>query len=87
SPDGRFLYLSSWGDNQPWTEVFDTTNSSVVARMEGMLRPASRMNGELLLAASDWRDDTRIRLTVVDPHSLKVLAEWTGPHLAWLSAQ
>ena len=88
SPDGRFLYLSSWGDNEPWTEVFDTTNSSVVARMEGMLRPASRMNGELLLAASDWRDDARIRLTVVDPHSLNVLAEWTGPNeIAWLSAQ
>ena len=88
SPDGRFLYLSSWGDNQPWTEVFDTTKMKAVARMDGMLRLAFRINGDLLLVLSDWRDETRVHMMVVDPHSLKVLAEWTGPNeIAWLSAQ
>src|SRR5687768_2715111 len=34
SPDGRFLYLQSWGPNTPWTEVFDISNRQFVTRKE-----------------------------------------------------
>jgi DNA-binding beta-propeller fold protein YncE len=86
SPDGRFLYLSSWAEGNPWTDVFDTSNQDVIARLDGTLRPVFRMNGELLLASSDW-NGTSYHTTVVDPNSLAVLADWTGPgYIAWLSA-
>jgi hypothetical protein len=37
SPDGRFLYLRSWGshpENIPWTEIFDTMIQKIVARKD-----------------------------------------------------
>ena len=85
SPDGHFLYLSKW-DDKPWTDVYDISTSAVVARLDGILRPVFRMNGEPLLASSDWTGKS-YRTSVVDPNSLSVLAEWTSPgYIAWLSA-
>ena len=84
SPDGRFLYLSRW-ENRPWTDVFDTSSQEVAGRLDGILRPVLRMDGQLLLASNDW-NGTSYSTSIVDPQSLKVLSKWTGPQfLAWLN--
>jgi hypothetical protein len=88
SPDGRVLYLSGWGEEGTRTEVFNVSRREVVARLEGMLRPALRMDGKSLLVSSDWIGDRPgCRMRVADPRSLTVLGEWTGYQcISWLSS-
>lgn len=49
----------------------------VIARREGLLEPAFRVNGGMLLVGSEWLSEGRNRM--------EVMAEWSGPYTNWLS--
>ncbi len=90
SADGSTLYLLGWEADVPWTEVVETAQvQETITRLEGMwLRPGYRIDGEVLLLASDWIGGRGHHIAVADPKALKVLNEWTSArYLAWLSAQ
>ena len=87
SPDGRFLYLRNWGDNQdniPWTEIFDTASGKFVTRKSGISGvPALLMNGEFLLVSTYSTAETSHHMSVFAPDASRVLAEWTAPQYIW----
>jgi hypothetical protein len=78
SPDGRFLYLRSWGKDAPWTEIFDTTNHQFGIRKKWMFAmPALRINGEYLLVSTFSTDEFTHHMNVLEPDGSNMLAEWT----------
>ena len=87
SPDGHFLYLRNWGNNQdniPWTEIFDTASGQVITRktrLSGM--PAQLMNGEYLLVSTYSTSETSHHMSVLEPDGSGVLAEWTAAQYVW----
>jgi WD40 repeat protein len=87
SPDGRFLYLRHWGDNQnnfAWTEIFDTASrqsSARKTRLSGM--PALLMNGEYLLVSTYSTSETSHHMSVLKPDGANVLAEWSDSDSVW----
>ena len=87
SPDGRFLYLKNWGNNQdniPWTEIIDTSSWETVAhktKVAGV--PAFLMNGTFLLVSSYSTAETSHHMSVLEPDGSRVLAEWTAPTYSW----
>jgi WD40 repeat protein len=87
SPDGRFLYLRNWGNNQdyiPWTEIFDTSSQQLVARTEKVsAMPALLMNGGYLLVSKYSTSETSHHMSVLEPDGSSVLAEWTAPEFLW----
>jgi DNA-binding beta-propeller fold protein YncE len=87
SPDGRFLYLRNWGNNQdniPWTEIFDTASQQIVARVDKIsAMPAFLMNGEFLLASTYSTSETSHHMSVLQPDGSSVLAEWTDSKYIW----
>lgn len=80
STDGDHLYLHTWKERGSETQVVSSRDLDVVTRLEGSLAPVMRMNGEVLLASTDCISSARSRMNIVDPQSLAVLAEWSGPH-------
>ena len=90
SPDGRFLYLRNWGNNQnniPWTEIFDTSSLQLVTREDKIsAMPALLMNGEYLLVSTYSTSETSHHMSVLQPDGSSVLANWTGPeYVYWLT--
>ncbi|MCI0550464.1 MAG: hypothetical protein L0287_05885 [Anaerolineae bacterium] len=87
SPDGRLLYLRSWTNSGPWTDVFDTSNRQILAHQEGIYAsPALRVNGEPLLVSTNSLTEHSHRMSIFQPDGLKMLTEWTGPnYVAWLT--
>ncbi len=87
SPDGRFLYLRNWGDNQdnnPWTEIFDIASGKIVTRKSGISGiPALLMNGEFLLVSTYSTAETSHHMSVLKPDGSSVLAEWTDSKYVW----
>jgi hypothetical protein len=78
SPDGRFLYLKSWGEKAPWTEIYDIANQQIVNHKEWIFAmPALRVNGEYLLVSEFSTDEYTHHMSVLEPEELSVLAEWT----------
>ena len=46
SPDGRFLYLRNWNGSEPWRDIYDTANRTIITRktkVSGI--PAFMMSG------------------------------------------
>ena len=82
SPGGDYLYLHTWNESGSETEVIQTQDLEVVARLEGNLVPQVRMNGKALLASTDWINNAKSRMLILDPESLSVLADWSGPEHA-----
>jgi len=80
STDGDHLYLHTWKERGSVTQVVISRDLEVVAELGGSLAPVMRMNGEMLLASTDWISSVRSRMNIVDQQSLAVLAEWSGPH-------
>jgi sugar lactone lactonase YvrE len=78
SADGGHLYLHTWKERGSETEIVPTGDLNVIARLEGNLAPVSRLNGEPLLASTDWLNSVKSRMFIVNPQSLSVLAEWSG---------
>ena len=89
SPDGHFLYLRNWSEDDPWTEVFDTSTRQITAHKVGIYAsPALRVNGELLVVSTYSSNETFHRMGIFQPDGLDLLTEWTGPHyIAWLTPQ
>jgi WD40 repeat protein len=91
SPDGLFLYLRYWADHYtvPWTEVFDTSSSQVIARKAGLYAsPAFRINGEHLLVSTYSLTENSHQMSISQPEDLSVLTEWSGAsYIAWLMPQ
>jgi hypothetical protein len=87
SPDGRFLYLRSWGDNAPWTEIFDTEARQFVAHKKWIFAvPALRVNGGYLLGSTFSTGELTHHMSVLEPESLNVLMEWTdSKYVSWLA--
>ncbi|RPJ24016.1 MAG: hypothetical protein EHM33_19170, partial [Chloroflexi bacterium] len=90
SPDGHFLYLRNWGNNQgniPSTEIFDTSDWQFVARKDKIsATPALLMNGEFLLVSAYASSETSHYMSVLKPDGSSVLAEWKGTeYIYWLS--
>jgi hypothetical protein len=87
SPDGGSLYLRAWGEDRPWTEVFDIPSGEVVARLEGtFLEPLLDMHGRPLLVSSIGGKRDTFQVTVLDPRGLQTLGEWTSQgYLMWIS--
>ena len=88
SPDGRFLYLRNWGDNQtniPWTEIFEAASGQLITRKNGISGlPALLMNGEFLLVSTYSTAETSHHMNVLKPDGSSVLAEWTSPtYISW----
>ena len=87
SPEGRFLYLRHWGNDQwsiPWTEVFDTSSRQIVTRKTGLSgAPALLMNGEFLLVSTYSTSETSNHMSVLKPDGSSVLSEWTGSEYVW----
>jgi DNA-binding beta-propeller fold protein YncE len=87
SPDGRFLYLRNWGNNQdniPWTEIFDTSNWQLIARMDKVsAMPVLLMNGKFLLASTYSTAESSHHMSVIQPDGGRVLAEWTDSEYVW----
>lgn len=87
SPDGRFLYLRNWGNNEdhlPWTEIFDTSSQQLVARKDNVSAiPALLMNGEFLLASTFSTSEYSHHMSILEPDGSSVLAEWTDSESVW----
>jgi WD40 repeat protein len=84
SPDGRFLYMRSWGSGLPWTEIFDTSNRQLVARKEKLFAtPALLVNGEALLTSTYSTSETSNHMSVLEPDGSRILAEWTASTSIW----
>ena len=92
SPDGRFLYLRNWGNNQsnvPWTEIYDATSGKRIAHKTALSgTPALLMNGELVLVSTYSTSETSHHMSVLEPDGSRPLAEWTDSnYIWWLTAQ
>jgi hypothetical protein len=87
SPDGASLYLRAWGEDLPWTEVFDIASGQVKSRLEGQYAaPVRGMDGRMLLASSQGLAGDNYRYVFTDPASLQVVGEWTSQgYLSWVS--
>jgi len=87
TPDGRFLYVRNWGDNAPWTEIYDMSNRQLITRKTGIFAmPALLMNGEFVLASTYSTSETAHHMSVLKPDGSSMLAEWTGTEsVYWLS--
>jgi hypothetical protein len=89
SPDGRFLYLKSWGMKGPWTEVYDVANQQILSHKEWTFAmPALRVNGEYSLVSSYSTDEYTHHMSVLEPEKLSVLSEWTVSgenYIYWLT--
>jgi DNA-binding beta-propeller fold protein YncE len=87
SPDGRFLYLRSWGTSPkylPWTEIFDINSQQVVARQDNIsATPALLMNGEFLLVSTFSTSEYSHHMSILEPDGSNVLAEWTDSQSVW----
>ena len=87
SPDGRFLYLRNWGNNQeniPWTEIFETARGQIVTRKTGIsATPALLINGKFLLVSTYSSAEASHHLSILEPDGSSVLAEWTAPEYLW----
>lgn len=78
SPDGRFLYLRSWGQKGPWTEVYDIANQKIVTHKDWIFAmPALRINGEYLLVSTFSTDEFTHHMNVLEPDGSNMLAKWT----------
>jgi hypothetical protein len=84
SPSGKELYLRAWGEEAPWTEVFEIEAGQVTRRLEGAyLEPVRAQdlraqNQRALLASSVGLKGDRYQVTIVDPQSLQVVGEWVS---------
>lgn len=84
SPDGRFLYLRSWDQNTPSTEIFDTLRQQVILRKDKLsAMPAWLINGQYLLTSTYSTSDTAHHMSLVQPDGSSVLAEWTDTEYVW----
>jgi hypothetical protein len=87
SPDGRFLYLKTWGSNlngTPQTETFDTSNGQTLTQKPGIAgQPALLVNGEYLLVSTYTTSDDSHHMSVLSPDGSNVLAEWTASTYVW----
>ena len=87
SPDGQFLYLRNWGndqDNIPWTGIFDLDKGQLVTektRISGM--PALLMNGEFLLVSTYSTGEFTHHMSILKPDASQVFAEWTASQSIW----
>ena len=91
SPDGRLLYLRSWGNNQdyiPWTGIFDIAKRQLVAEKTGISgMPALLMNGETLLVSTYSTGEFTHHMSILEPDTSHVFAEWIAPsYIWWLTA-
>jgi WD40 repeat protein len=94
SPDGRFLYLRTWGMDEnsgPGTEVLDTSSRAIVTHAAGIYPSvAFQVNGEPLLVSTYSLSETEPwhQMTILQPDDLRVLAEWKGPeYITWLTIE
>lgn len=90
SPDGRFLYLRDWGNNQtniPSTEILDASNWQLIAHKDKIAAiPVLLMNGEFLLVSEYATSENSHYMSVLEPDGSSVLAEWKGTeYIYWLS--
>jgi hypothetical protein len=87
SPDGRFLYLRTWIDTAPWTEIFDTSNQQVITRREALYAtPAVLLNGQFLLVSTYVSSKEKYHMSVLQPSDLSVVSDWIGPEfIYWLT--
>jgi dipeptidyl aminopeptidase/acylaminoacyl peptidase len=87
SPDGHFLYLRRWEGDEPWTEIYDTSERKLITRKTGVFAmPASLISGEFLLASAYSTSETDHHMSVLHPNGSKVLADWTGEdYISWLT--
>lgn len=84
SPDGHFLYLRSWGESDPWTEIFDTASRQFGPRKEWTFAvPALRLNGEYLLTSVVSTGEYTHHMSVLEPEELNVLTTWTDSTSVW----
>jgi hypothetical protein len=88
SPDGTRLYLRAWGQDEPWTEVFDLASGESVARLQGVYaQPVRGLDGRWLLASSQPLSGDRWRVILVDPHAFENIWEWESQgYLTWISS-
>ncbi|HEU0296976.1 MAG TPA: hypothetical protein VFR47_29830 [Anaerolineales bacterium] len=92
SPDGRFLYLRSWGtpeNGAPGTEVLDTSSREIVTHAAGIYPSlAFRVNGEPLLVSTYSFTETWHQMAILQPDDLRGLTEWKGPeYISWLAIE
>jgi hypothetical protein len=93
SPDGRLLYLRTWGEglNTSWTEIYDTSTRQLVTRKDELYAtPALLMNGQYLLVSTyispEERYEKKYHMSVLQPTDLSVVAEWIGSEFVyWLT--
>jgi hypothetical protein len=87
SPDGRFLYLRSWGNYQdqlPWTEIVETSGFQQITRRNNVAAsPALRMNGDFLLVSTFSTSEYSHHMSILTPDGSSVLAEWTASQYLW----
>lgn len=87
SPDGHFLYLRNWGNNQdyiPWTGVFDIAGGQVITEKTGISgMPALLMNGEFLLVSTYSTGEFTHHMSILKPDASHVFAEWIATQYIW----
>jgi DNA-binding beta-propeller fold protein YncE len=87
SPDGHFLYLRTWGNNQdniPTTEIFDAAEQQLITRKTGIsATPALLVNGQFLLTSTYSTSETTHHMSILQPDGSDVLAEWTASEFIW----
>jgi hypothetical protein len=90
SYDGRYLFLQGWSQeqNSAWTQIFDTETNESVTQVEDntWLVPTHRLNGEPILASSDYiNGEHEHHYETFDPDELSVITEWNSEdYLVWL---
>lgn len=86
TPDGAYLLLEGWGEQEPWTEVLDAATLERVAHLTGWEVVFSRQtdNQSVLLARRSGQTTTE--LAVLDPRFFNVARSWqVEGHASWIA--
>jgi WD40 repeat protein len=90
SYDGSYLFLQGWNQeqNSAWTQIFNARTNESVTQVEDntWLVPTRRLNGEPILASSDYiNGEHEHHYETFDPDELSVITEWNSEdYLVWL---
>jgi hypothetical protein len=76
TPDGAYLLLDGWGEQEPWMEALNAATLEEVARLTGWEVVLSRQTDSQPVLLARQLSQATTELAVLDPRSFKVAKSW-----------